>query len=117
MTDQAERFLLAAELETLKTQLADSAARSDIECATNRTDDGWHDLATAEPEDEEYLRTAMRYLALRGLLQTHPENAKWVRVVHPADAAEACQGLTCGCNDPVPGFDDLDPEIHAGGRG
>lgn len=87
-----------SELESLKTALADSAARSDIECHAIRSPDGWYDLDSAEPRHADVLQDAVRYLTLRGLLEFHHAKSRWARIkAHPADAAEACQGLTCEC--------------------
>lgn len=68
------------ELEFLKTKLADSAARSDIECWTSRDVEGWHDLTTTSSTDEDCVRTATRYLELRGLLDIHQGNGQLVRL-------------------------------------
>lgn len=48
------------------------------------------DLETIEAElravrDEQDLDGALRYLELRGLLERHPENHDWVRILEPAD--------------------------------
>jgi hypothetical protein len=86
-----------ADLETLKTRLADSAARSDIECYSDRNE-GWHNLRSVDRDQVECVRIAVHYLTMRGLLEIHPERPELVRI---------------RAEDAVPGVDDLCPEIHA----
>lgn len=66
-------------LDELKTALADSAARSDIECGTLRDEAGWHDLSSTEGDDQPFVEVAVEYLNLRGLLEIHPELQGMVR--------------------------------------
>lgn len=65
-------------------EIADSTARSDIECHCGHavpyqpSERHWYDLGTADPEDRAHVDQAERYLTSRGLLDRHPENARWV---------------------------------------
>jgi hypothetical protein len=70
-------------------ELADSTARSDIECncalaegpglpAANEPGH-YYDTASVEDEDRDFVATALEYLELRGVLERHPERAEFVR--------------------------------------
>lgn len=70
-------------------ELADNAARSDIECmceqvGSPRTIEAFitcfYDLGRIpDPEDAPYVAKAVEYLDARGLLKRHPSNENWVR--------------------------------------
>lgn len=57
-------------------EIADSAARADIECQCRCAGDHdtghWWDTASADPEDREGIEQSMRYLDARGLLIRQP---------------------------------------------
>ncbi|HFQ92054.1 MAG TPA: hypothetical protein ENK29_04160 [Chromatiales bacterium] len=68
--------------DALKTKIADSAARSDIECNCERALSGdvwWYDLSSAGPEDQEWVDDAVAYLTARGLLEVKGDMARFVR--------------------------------------
>ena len=54
-------------------EIADSCARSDIECHCRGDFERGYDLASAEPEDSEMLVQAVRYLTARGLIERDGE--------------------------------------------
>jgi len=62
-------------------EIADSCARSDIECnLSGAFADGWYDTTSGEPSDHEvWLEQALRYLGARGLIEHHPEYGHLVR--------------------------------------
>lgn len=72
-----------SDFEQIKQDLADSAARSDIECLLVRTglfEDGWYDTKSTAAEDQADVIRAMEYLAHRELIEKHPDNKYWVRI-------------------------------------
>jgi len=83
-------------LDAIKTRLADTCARSDIECACERdliddiwwydTDNPWQDTT------QEELREAVAYLETCGLVERHPENPSWVRFIEPDEPPPATVG-------------------------
>lgn len=111
---------MQTDLETLKTQLADSAARSDIECYTDRNE-GWHNLRSVDRDQVECVQTAIHYLTMRGLLEIHPGLPELVRILDPEKICpsashglgESAPGLGSMPDNSIPGVDDLDPEVHA----
>jgi hypothetical protein len=72
------------ECRTLAHEIADSCARSDVECHchaqhhSGRYYGQWYDLTTLEAEDVEIVGKSVRYLELRGLLKRHPEDRNLV---------------------------------------
>jgi len=96
------------ELQELQRQLADSAARADLECHSIRDDAGWHDLASVAEEYRECVVTAVRYLALRKLVDIDPAGMGRVRFKNHSEQPfakvaihdiDACMGMTCDCMD------------------
>lgn len=87
-------------LQELQQKIADSTARSDIECYC-RTAGGepqtvealrscFYDTAqVVDLGDAEAVADAVEYLTLRGLLRIHPANARWVRPIDVSELAEA----------------------------
>lgn len=83
----------------LALQIADDAARSDIECyCALRMDSGgepqntedhsvcWYDsLAIPDPEMEGTVQIALIYLCARGMVRWHKTNRGWIR---PVDAGQ-----------------------------
>ena len=70
------------EATTLALEIADEAARSDVEVYCYETSaDGhrWYDTASAPPEDVEWVGRALRYLDLRKLMIRHPDHPQLVR--------------------------------------
>ena len=77
-------------------EIADSCARSDIECFAYSPGDGWYDTtrvlsretkprdSVADKQAAAYdlsaVEQAVRYLLARGLIERHPERPDWVRV-------------------------------------
>ena len=80
------------DIERIKTRLADSAARSDIECYCERyliDDAWWHDTESPLAQfAQEELREAIAYLKTRGLVERHSENPGWVRFLPAAEESE-----------------------------
>lgn len=80
---------LEKELEAIQRELADEAARSDIECHmipqkhSGQHYGKWYDLSVVEPDDVDFIKRAVRYLDWRGLLKRHPENPDLVRPLSP----------------------------------
>jgi hypothetical protein len=75
---------MTTELLHLQQTIADSAARSDIECMCIRetiAGEDWYTTDSCDAGDREDLLIAVRYLALRGLLEKHPSNSRMVRLV------------------------------------
>lgn len=77
-------------LIALAFQIADSAARADIEClCVAHGEDSrtcWYDLAeVTDPENKPTVDIAAEYLRLRCMLWKHPKHKTWVR---PADYPE-----------------------------
>ena len=75
-----------SELLALERHIAYSAARSDIECMCDGERDGgpdagwWYDTEKLDCESSApWVRDAVRYLELRGLLRRHSENNALVR--------------------------------------
>jgi len=77
-----------ATLQRLAFQIADSAARSDIECHCAWTADDpairWFDIskiedASSEKELRPVVDMAVTYLDMRNLITRNPANANWVR--------------------------------------
>lgn len=80
-------------LISMAIQIADDAARSDIEChCAARMEDGsepqrtedhtkcWYDsLTISDPEMQATVRTALIYLCARGMIKWHARNRGWVR--------------------------------------
>ncbi len=68
----------------LQQKIADSAARSDIECfgvaAEPEKLGPWYIAKSTDPEMQEALDMAVEYLTLRGLIAPHPKNVGWVTV-------------------------------------
>lgn len=65
--------------------IADSTARSDIECHFLRSADGWYNLALIPDESfSDWLPQIEHYLTARGMIERHPENANLVRFVKRA---------------------------------
>ena len=80
-------------LQQLQQQIADSTARSDVECEwqpAEANDLGqWYIPKTRDPEMQQTLDDAVEYLTLRGMVARHPDHADWVRVdVTPPPEAE-----------------------------
>jgi hypothetical protein len=77
----------------LQQQLADSAARSDVEChcrpAENNDLGPWYLDQAAEADCARIVADAIEYLTLRGLIERHSEHSNWVRVDH--DGLETTQ--------------------------
>ncbi len=74
------------ECQALAMQIADAAARTDIECHCVQMSMGnatWYDTATFPDDDDtdacDYVATAVRYLRLRGLILVHPTQPALVR--------------------------------------
>lgn len=74
------------ELRTLEREIAESCARSDIECHCLSQDHSgryygrWYDLATMDEDDREIVGKSVRYLELRKLIRRHPENRDLVQL-------------------------------------
>lgn len=81
----------------LQKQLADDAARTNIElCCNNFHIDGreWWDLeSNLDPEMAPMLASSLEYLQLRCLLVLHPHVVNYVRVLSPPDAAKIADAL------------------------
>lgn len=73
-------------------RLADSTAKSDIECHTLEVDGDdlrrYYDIDTAAVEDKTLLTEALEYLQLRGMLERHPRKPNLVRFKERRQAAE-----------------------------
>ena len=78
------------EVQRLAQELADEAARSDmLDCMTEfAAFHDWYVTEDLDPEDEQWVARAVRYLELRGLLIRHPERPHLVRL-ELTDAVEA----------------------------
>lgn len=76
----------------LAVQIADDAARSDIETlCPSVTEEGrepvtveedrtaWYDTSTMDAEGGRFIRMAVNYLTLRGLIVRHPIHRHWLR--------------------------------------
>ncbi len=50
-------------------------------------DEVWHDIAACLEFEAPDFADSKRYLELRGLLQVHPTNPNWVRVVDEGEGA------------------------------
>lgn len=85
---------LQARIHSLAVQIADDAARSDIEVrCPSFTDDGrepitaeeirsaWYDVSAADEESARTIRLAVSYLGLRGKIVRHPSEPNWIRLV------------------------------------
>ena len=85
-----------AELRKLERELAYSVARSDIEChldidmdsSGGEIENCWYRRSSMRPEDEEFVGKSIRYLELRKLLESHPENSDLVRPINEKGGAE-----------------------------
>ena len=92
-----ERRMLRDETQVhihrLAVQIADDAARADIETGCpSFTSDGrepvtakeirsaWYDISMMEGEAARIIRQAVSYLTLRGRIVCHPEKKSWVRL-------------------------------------
>ncbi|HYD81839.1 MAG TPA: hypothetical protein VEC06_18720 [Paucimonas sp.] len=80
----------------LAIQIADEAARMDIEIeCPSFTNDGkepetyeeirtaWYDITQADKDVARVIKTAVRYLTLRGKIVRHPVRKNWVRMANP----------------------------------
>jgi hypothetical protein len=71
-------------------EIADSCARSDIECNCECSGKGaarWYRALPdpdISPEENEWLPQALRYLTARGLIERHPDNPDLVRFTERA---------------------------------
>lgn len=83
-------------IRRLATEIADDAARADIETnCVAYTDDGrdpqgvveirnqWYDCGGLEEDIRALVNKSARYLALRGKLEYHPKHQTWVRIHDP----------------------------------
>lgn len=73
-----------SKLLSLQREIADEAARSDIEsfCAWSGPAPGrWYDTSSAEDDLAAIVRRAVCYLELRGLVERHPEFSNLVRPI------------------------------------
>lgn len=74
------------DLNALARKIADSSARSDVECHCGveflKNGDGtstrWYDTARIDPEDAAHLEQALRYLRARGRINQHPTRPELV---------------------------------------
>jgi hypothetical protein len=76
-----------SELLQLQQLFADSAAQSDIECCCIPEDLGgfrWWRTDSCEAPDRETVLIALRYLALRGLVESHPVKPHLIRFTDAA---------------------------------
>lgn len=70
-------------------EIADSSARSDVEChcpwtylkEPDDTSSRWYDTDRIDPEDAEHIEQALRYLGARGRLNVHPTRPELVNFV------------------------------------
>lgn len=62
----------ATELLADAIEIADSTARSDIECFFLRNEEGWYNLSDGMPYD--WLPQILRYLTARGLIERKTEH-------------------------------------------
>lgn len=70
-------------------EIADSSARSDIECFCLRVDEDdthWYSLRSATDDDRQWTEIGARYLDARGLLVKHPTREGLVRFQEASDA-------------------------------
>ncbi|RZI41388.1 hypothetical protein EGT07_17515 [Herbaspirillum sp. HC18] len=78
----------------LAVQIADDAARADIEtwCRSYTADGGdpataeeireaWYDTSMMDDDGGRFIRVAVNYLTLRGLIVRHPMHRQWLRFV------------------------------------
>lgn len=78
-----------SELLILQQKIADESARSDIECFLDGADHSgryygrWYNLEGCEPQYQEWVDDAVRYLDLRGLLKRQPGNTQLIRPLSP----------------------------------
>lgn len=83
--DSLRIFRTAAAMFADAIDIADSTARSDIECHFLRSADGWYNLALIPDESfSDWLPQIESYLTARGMIERHPENANLVRFVKRA---------------------------------
>jgi hypothetical protein len=68
------------EIVAMAYELADSAARSDIECHTYLNWQHWHDTEVLKYlDDRKVVDFAVRYLDARGLIERRPDNPMLIR--------------------------------------
>ena len=81
------------DFDTLKTRLADSAARSDIEVLCQRLGDNWSDWyetapvaddADVEGTEQRMIDDAIAYLTVRGLIEVD-ETGRRIRFTRPPE--------------------------------
>lgn len=79
-------------VRALAYRLADSTAKSDIECHTLEVDGDdlrrYYDTTTADVEDKTFIDEALEYLQLRGMLERHPRKPHLVRFKERRDNDE-----------------------------
>lgn len=68
---------VSPEISSMAYELADEAARRDIESACSMKW-GWYDTGNVPLLDIEFVRKALAYLEARGLINRHPENSALV---------------------------------------
>lgn len=71
---------MTEELTTLERRLAEREARTSIESYCIPAGDGWYDTAKQDPDADEDLEEAVRYLELRDLLERQDDAPHIVRV-------------------------------------
>lgn len=89
LRDQVRERIGGEAVRRIALDVADSTARSDIECSTlvakgpglpaPEDHARFYDLNSAEGEDSEWLAGAIHYLTLRGQLERHPDHPHFVR--------------------------------------
>lgn len=100
----------------LAVQIADDAARADIETSCpSYTGDGrepltaeeirsaWYDIAGAGAESRGVVEIALHYLSLRGKIVHHPSRSAWVRLTSGGAGNRLEASLACTCQFDMPG--------------
>jgi hypothetical protein len=71
---------LTPELVRDAVEIADESSEALLRCGLNQSDEGWWNVASADPWDRQAIDQAVRYLTARGKIERHPKHREWVRV-------------------------------------